>query len=171
MTARTSKRHGVVAAVWLTIGAVAGLGWLSNPCFAADFLEGFDGPETSWTLAADSPDCRVVDHRRHAQIRKFGTGSENVILDVPHAARAEMTHGLSPARVLNEPLTANVWLRSNRSGAKFSIRLVYPHLTDPQTRQIVYRWLERHDGYGLQPHHLVGTARWSVRAAAAVAPR
>lgn len=134
--------RGVRAAAWLAIGAVAGWGWLSIPCFAADFLEGFDGPETSWTLAADSPDCRVVDHRRHAQIRKFGTGSENVILDVPHAARAEMTHGLSPARVLNEPLTANVWLRSNRSGAKFSIRLVYPHLTDPQTRQIVFRWLE-----------------------------
>ncbi len=112
------------------------------PLLAGDFLEGFDGPQTSWTIATDSKLCRIVDHRRHEKILRFGTGSENVILDVPEIARAELSHRLSPARVLEEPLTANVWVRSNRTGAKFSLRLVYPHLTDPETGQIVFRLVD-----------------------------
>lgn len=109
---------------------------------SAEFLEGFDGPEKSWLIAVDSKRCRLVDHRRHAQIRRFGLGSEYVIFDAPNVGRAELSHGLSPARVLDEPLTATVWIKSNRSGTALSLRLVYPHLIDPQTGKIAYRWID-----------------------------
>ena len=112
---------------------------IATPVAAVEFIESFDGPQTSWTIATDSKTCRVVDHRRHDKILKHGTGSENVVFDVQDIARAELGHGLSPARVLGEPLTANVWVRSNRAGAKLSLRLIYPHLSDPETGLIVFR--------------------------------
>lgn len=108
----------------------------------AEFLEGFDGPETSWMVALSSRACRVVDHRRFEQIRRFGTASENVVFDSPTISRVELTHGLSPARVLDEPLTASVWIKSNRSGTTLALRLVYPHLIDRETGKIAFRWLD-----------------------------
>lgn len=144
MTGRaTSQQSHLSSAVgWLAMCALSlVVAWPDKAC-AVDFTEGFDGPQTSWTLAADSKTCRVVDHRRFDQIRRFGTGSENIVFDVPQISRVELSHGLSPARVLDEPVTGSVWLRSNRSGAKLSLRLVYPHLTDPETGAIVFRLVD-----------------------------
>ncbi|MDB5340648.1 MAG: hypothetical protein JWN70_6267 [Planctomycetaceae bacterium] len=143
MTLRANRVHEVGVSVrrhsaWFVVCLLLCVA----PVAAADFLEGFDGPQTSWTIATDSKTCRVVDHLRHDKILRFGTGSENVVFDAQQIARAELTHGLSPARVLDEPLTANVWIRSNRAGAKFSLRLVYPHLTDPETGLIVFRLVD-----------------------------
>lgn len=143
MTLRANRVHEVGVSSWRRSAWIAVcLLLVSAPLLAVDFLEGFDGAETSWTIATDSKTCRVVDHRRHDKILKYGTGSENVVFDAQQIARAELTHALSPARVLDEPLTANVWIRSNRAGAKFSLRLVYPHLTDPETGLIVFRLVE-----------------------------
>ncbi len=143
MTLGANRVHEVGVSVrrqsaWIVVCLVL----FTAPLTAADFLEGFDGPQTSWNIATDSKTCRVVDHLRHDKILRFGTGSENVVFDAQQIARAELTHGLSPARVLDEPLTANVWIRSNRAGAKFSLRLVYPHLTDRETGLIVFRLID-----------------------------
>lgn len=143
MTLRASRVYAVfVTASRQCLWIVVCLLLSSETLSAADFLEGFDGPETSWTIATDSKTCRVVDHRRHDTLLRFGTGSENVVFDAQQISRAQLTHGLSPARVLGEPLTATVWIRSNRAGAQFALRLVYPHLTDPETGRIVFRLLE-----------------------------
>lgn len=140
----TGRSSGVRRAI--RAGLAACVAWcvssLMSTLHGAEFLEGFDGPEISWLIAVSSKDCRVVDHRRHAQIRRFGSGSESVILDSRKIERAEMFHGLSPARILEEPVTATVWVRSNRSGAMLSLRVVYPHLIDPQTGKIAFRWLD-----------------------------
>jgi len=132
----------LVTAKWPCLWAVVCLLLTPGPLPAVDFLEGFDGPETSWTIATDSRACRVVDHRRHDKLLKFGTGSENVVFDTPQIARSQLSHSLSPARVLGEPLTATVWVRSNRPGTQFSLRLVYPHLIDPETGRIVFRLID-----------------------------
>ena len=117
------------------------LSWTVGETHAADFQEGFDGPKTSWSIAADGRVSRVVEHRRQTQLRRFGTHAEQVILDAKVITRVELTHRLSPARALDE-LSASVWVRSNRTGAKLSLRLVFPHLNDPKTGQKVVRWLE-----------------------------
>ena len=143
MTFRANSASGVVGVLQGRTAWIAFcLMFLASPAAAGDFIEGFDGPQTSWKIATDSKTCRVVDHRRHEKILKSGTGSENVVFDVQDNARAELAHGLSPARVLDEPLTANVWVRSNRAGAKFSLRLIYPHLTDPETGLVVFRLVD-----------------------------
>lgn len=126
----------------LIISLVLCLALLSLTARGAEFLEGFDGPDVSWQVAVSSRTCRVVDHRRHAQIRRFGSGSESIIFDAQKIERAELSHGLSPARILEEPVTATVWLRSNRSGSTLSLRVVYPHLIDPETGKIAFRWLD-----------------------------
>jgi hypothetical protein len=108
---------------------------------AADFLEGFDGPKTSWMVSSDARVCKTVDHRRQAQLRRAGTAAEQMIFDAKAITRVELMHRLSPARALEE-LTASVWVRSNRTGATLALRLVFPHLTDPQTGQKLVRWIE-----------------------------
>ena len=143
MTLAANRVYEVlVTAKWQCLWVVVCLLLTPRSLAAGDFLEGFDGPETSWTIATDSKSCRVVDQRRHDKLLRFGTGSENVVFDAQQIARAQLTHELSPARVLGEPLTSTVWLRSNRAGAQFSLRLVYPHLKDPETGRIVFRLID-----------------------------
>lgn len=138
---RRTKMHGA-ARIGLTACLAWCLGSLVLTVHGAEFLEGFDGPEISWLPAVSSRSCRVVDHRRHAQIRRFGLGSESIIFDSEKIELAELSHRLSPARILEEPVSATVWIRSNRSGAMLSMRIVYPHLIDPETGKIAFRWLD-----------------------------
>lgn len=126
-------------AYWLVIcGFLIALPTL---CRGADFLEGFDGPKTTWKAIYDERACRIVDHRRHAQIRRFGTGAERIVVTADRITSLSLLHRVSPARALDE-LTASVWIRSNRSGGKLMVRVIFPHLVDPATNAPVERWLD-----------------------------
>lgn len=115
---------------------------LERNCSAADFLEGFDGPKTSWVVSSiDGRICKTVDHRRQAQLRRAGTAAEQIIFDAKVITRVDLMHQLSPARALHE-LKASIWVRSNRTGATLALRLVFPHVTDPKTKQSLVRWIE-----------------------------
>ncbi|MDB5392227.1 MAG: hypothetical protein JWM11_7873, partial [Planctomycetaceae bacterium] len=114
---------------------------ITTQCTAADFLEGFDGPKASWIVNSNSRACKIVDHRRQTQLRRAGTAAEQIIFDAKVITRIELVHRLSPARALDE-LTASVWVRSNRTGATLALRIVFPHLTDPQTGHKMVRWIE-----------------------------
>jgi len=112
---------------------------MGSAAAAAEFVEGFDGPRTTWQIRCNESECRVLSHRRHAQILRKGTGSENVELVVARQITpVQLEHRLPPSRVLPE-LTASLWVRSNRSGAVLGLRLVFPHIRDPDTGKIVTR--------------------------------
>ena len=114
---------------WWAVPAIL-WGLFGRCCAAAEFVEGFDGPQPSWTAQFDETQCRVLSHRRHAQIVRKGTGSENLELEVPgQIAPVRLEHKLPPSRVLDE-LTASVWVRSNRTGGALGVRVVLPHQKD-----------------------------------------
>jgi hypothetical protein len=130
---------------WILIVAIfnaVGLIPMGLKCSAADFLEGFDGPKTSWTVnSIDGRVCKTVDHRRQAQLRRAGTAAEQIIFDAKVITRVDLVHQLSPARALHE-LKASIWVRSNRTGATLALRLVFPHVIDSKTKQSLVRWIE-----------------------------
>ena len=117
------------------------LALVARPVLAADFIERFDGAETSWTTVMEEGAGRLVAHERNTKIKRQGERAEQWIVDCPKTAELALTHRLSPARAIDE-LKASVWIRSNRPGATFALRLVYPHLKDPATGQIVTRLIE-----------------------------
>jgi len=108
---------------------------------AGDFIESMEGPEVSWEIQFDPQLTQKVEHRRHSTIRRQGQRSEQLILDAQAPSPVALSHHVSPARVLDE-LKATVWVRSNRGGATFALRVVYPRLKDPETGEIVTRIIE-----------------------------
>lgn len=135
----TTRACAVVPTVLIL--AIIAISPRPTECAAADFLEGFDGPKTSWMVSSDARVCQTVDHRRQTQLRRAGTAAEQIIFDAKAITRVELLHRLSPARAIDE-LTASIWVRSNRTGATLELRLVFPHLTDAQTGKALVRWVK-----------------------------
>jgi hypothetical protein len=114
------------------------LGFLRTPCaWAADFMEGFDGDETSWTIRdlKSTPRPRMLSHRRHQIIRRpGGRASESLVFDVSRqGTKIELEHPLPPARVLYDELKLSLWFRSSRNGPVLWLRVIFPNQKDPST--------------------------------------
>jgi hypothetical protein len=106
-------------------------------CAAAEFVEDFDKPNTTWRVRFDEAQCQLLSHSRHARIFHNGAGSENVQIDVrSQISPVLLEHRLPPSRVLDE-LTLSLWVRSNRAGATLAVRLVFPHQRDPRTGRML----------------------------------
>ena len=115
-------RYGFVAWSWWQL--------LLGCCAAADFVEGFERGETSWKPYFNSAECKLLSHRRHAQIQRSGMGAENLeFLAGQRGSQITLEHELPQSRVLDE-LALSLLVRSNRAGAVLPLRIVFPNQMD-----------------------------------------
>lgn len=105
----------------------------SSPGLADEYRDSCDTSRPSWEVEVDETSVRVVEHERDFYERQSGIASERVrLFSTANNSDADLTHRVPRSRVLGE-LTASVWVRSSRSGATLSMRIVMPHQLDPQT--------------------------------------
>ncbi len=149
--------------------------WCGADCVAAEFVEDFDdlqSGKTTWRARYDKNRCTVVGHARVPRAFR-GAGCEFLgFRAADSGAQIEMLHKLPRTQVLRDT-HLSVWVRSNRTGARLSVRLILPHQVDTTTNQtpLILRfegdtytkegeWQElRCDFQGRRLRRLIGWAR------------
>lgn len=121
--------------------------WLHCWCcaWAADFAEGFEGEQPSWSVHQDKSSLQVVAHRRVSQVKFGGEACEGLQLVAREGSVLRLEHEL-PAALAIDDLKLSVRVRSNRAGGRLLLRAVFPHQIDPRTRQPLTIYL-RGDSY------------------------
>jgi hypothetical protein len=123
---RTFARRCFCGAVVRLAGVALLILWLGNPAPAAEQVEGFEGPDPSWSVRFAKSDARVLSHRRHRKIFQGGQASENIEFEgFADTTEIQLEHPLTPARLIDE-LKASLWVRSNRANLRLTVRVVLP---------------------------------------------
>ena len=121
-------------------------GQRGGQCASREFVESFDGPNTSWTVRFDKSQTRLDLHRR-GQFRQRGARAEKLIFETSHrGAQIQLEHELPPARVIDD-LNLSLQVRSNRAGAVLYLRVVFPNEIDPTTGETLNTYISgpRHE--------------------------
>lgn len=118
-----------VAVFVLTAWAVAGPACAQNP-----WHESFEASQPSWRNAGGDARYRVVEHRRVAGDAHAGQGAEWVRVEAETGGAAYLEHDIGRPRVIDE-LAPSVWVRSDRPGLQFAVRVALPRTLDSRTNQ------------------------------------
>ncbi|MBI3836940.1 MAG: hypothetical protein HY288_03275, partial [Planctomycetia bacterium] len=92
----------------------------------------FEGPETSWSYAADDASYKVEAHQRVQQNAHAGRWCERLAVRGNNGTYIYYAHPIGSARVINE-LRASVWLKADRPGLQILARVVLPRSSDPRS--------------------------------------
>lgn len=103
------------------------------PAFGnASWIEGFNGPQTSWREAGSDAQYRIVRHERKPVDGRDGTGCEAVSLEGSTGTYVHLEHAIGSPLVIDE-LRPSLWIRADRVGLQVAARVVLPRTPDPRT--------------------------------------
>ncbi len=121
-----------VARVPSAIAAAAIWAACCAPLGAAERVEDFEGPNTSWVSAGADLKVRLESHFRSAEAPHTGRQSEQIVISGAGGSFCYFSHPLPRSRIFAE-LAVTAWIKSNRPDLQLLVRVVLPHSPDPQT--------------------------------------
>ncbi len=98
----------------------------------ASWIEGFNGPQTSWREAGSDAQYRIARHERKPADGRNGTGCEAVSLEGSTGTYVHLEHAIGSPLVIDE-LRPSLWIRADRAGLQVAARVVLPRTPDPRT--------------------------------------
>jgi len=125
-------------------GSAAAFAYLLAVAPAAEYRDTCDGDETSWVIPEpDANDAIVRLHGRNKKICREGAGAEQIVVEAQrYGTELSLFHKLpTGARVIPD-LTATLWVRSDRPGARLYLRVIFPNQKDPKTGQVLSALVE-----------------------------
>jgi len=102
----------------------------------AQINDTLDSYPPRWNLVSSDCKAEVVEHTNRPTGGVGDSGYESMQLNCGHGTEAVVEYRIEPSRMIDE-LTATAFLRSNHKGQRIGLRVRFPYLTDPQTRQSV----------------------------------
>ena len=102
--------------------------------------DSFESPETSWQIVQRDCWYRVEEHRRTWDLAHSGAGCEYVRITAKQGTEIYLTQRVPPARIIAE-LATSVWVKSDRTGFQFLVRVVLPRTIDPATNAPLVTYL------------------------------
>lgn len=96
------------------------------------WYEGFEGPQTSWQAAKATVSYRTELHQRVQGEAHTGQGSEHLRITSNGQGHVYFVHDVGHPRVIDE-LLPSVWVKSDRPGIQFVVRVVLPRSRDPRS--------------------------------------
>lgn len=101
---------------------------------AADYIDRFEGKQTSWKHSFSKSKTRLVVHERNSNVH-YGDGRSSEHFHFAagrEGADIVLGHRLPAARCIDD-LELTVWVRSNRAGMQLALRVVFPEDINPTT--------------------------------------
>jgi hypothetical protein len=98
--------------------------------------EEFEGQQASWRDAGGNAQYRVLQHQRLQQDAHTGKGCEWLQIEAGGGAQVYFAHDIGRPRIIDE-LAPSVWIKSDRAGPHFALRVVLPRTIDPRSGQPV----------------------------------
>jgi len=114
----------------------AAIGSLAN----AEFQEGFEGTEPSWSVGPADAKVRLGTHARVQGVARSGSGSEVIAFSASNGTHVYFEHRVPASRIIDE-LNVSIWIKGNRPGVRLYARAVLPRSLDPKTGQPITTWL------------------------------
>lgn len=96
------------------------------------WYEGFEGPQTSWQAAKATVSYRTDSHQRIQGEAHTGQGCEHLRITSNSQGHIYFVHDVGHPRVIDE-LLPTVWVKSDRPGIQFVVRVVLPRSRDPRS--------------------------------------
>lgn len=120
---------------WRSAPSVAGLVLVaciaagSSPSFAVT-RESFESARSTWKMVEKNGPANVLEHRRSFDRPHSGQACELIRLQCGRATKVYFAHEISASRVISE-LAPSVWVRADRPGIQFLVRVVLPNTKAP----------------------------------------
>lgn len=112
----------LTALLWAPATALAQTAW----------HEGFEAGEPSWRDAGGDAQYRVLQHQLIQGDSHSGNGCEWLQIEGAGGSYVYFAHEIARPRIINE-LAPSVWVRSNRPGLQFAVRVVLPRAVNPNS--------------------------------------
>lgn len=112
------------------IGVSTGRACAQTPGTA--WYEAFEGPHTSWQPASATVSYRTDLHQRIQGEAHTGQGCERLRITGSGQGAVYFVHDVGRPRVIDE-LIPTLWIKSDRPGIQFIVRIVLPRSRDPRT--------------------------------------
>ncbi len=103
---------------------------------AAQITDSLDTYPPRWHLATSDCQAEVIAHNNDPTGGVGDSGCETMTLANGHGTQAVLEYRIEPVRVIDE-LSARVFIRASKKGQRIGLRVRYPYLSDPRTRQAV----------------------------------
>ncbi len=99
----------------------------------AEETDSFETPNKSWVMhGTDCPRLRVAVHERIWGVARTGKRAEHIQIHGDSGSYAYLTYDIRESRLIDE-FEPRIWVKSNRPGIQFHIRVVLPRSINPKT--------------------------------------
>jgi hypothetical protein len=109
--------------IWVAVGRLS----------AADWIENFDGRDTTWHKESANSKLRILGHQRLAVDAHAG-GCEWLRVECEPGGQDFIAHDVGRPPIIEE-LSIAVWVKADRPGVSLAARLVMPRSVDPRSGQ------------------------------------
>lgn len=114
------------SAWWCVLAAAAATGR------AADVDQGFEEGPTRWSIAESDCSPRLIGHAITADAARGGAAGERLAVTATAGTTLRLQLPIGSASVIDE-LRGSVWVRANRPGLRFGVRVRLPNMTARRT--------------------------------------
>ncbi len=114
------------ATLLLAVLAYAGVG------YAQAWHESFETAQPSWSDAGGDGRYRILQHQRIQGEAHADRGCEWLQLEAEPGSHVFLAHDVGRPAIIEE-LSPSVWVKSDRPGLQFAIRIALPRTADPKT--------------------------------------
>ena len=118
-------RLALVAGCWCALLPSASV------CRAAEVDEAFEGGRPLWGIAESDCSPRVASHSIATVAARRGESGERIVIDASTGSMLRVQFPVGPASLIDE-FRGSVWVRANRAGVRFGVRVRLPDMISRQ---------------------------------------